>query len=125
MEEKTVMVEVSFTDEESSEVISLLEEVGAKDIQEGEERGFAGVALVVVGILVVNALVNLVMKLLRLWQCGVIVDASGSTISTQKNCDLPRGTVLVLNPDGTQSKLHEPSELEIGPLIKALILGNS
>ena len=48
-------------------------------------------------------------------------DARKSKVVTEKNCDLPRGTVLFIGPEGVQSKLHEPSELEVKSLLEAAL----
>jgi hypothetical protein len=53
-----------------------------------------------------DSLANLIIRLSPLWKCGVIVDARGARVLTKKDCDLPKGTVLVIAPDGTESKLH-------------------
>ena len=119
--DKSLEIDVSFRDEALEEVISILEEVGAQNIKEVKQRGFTGVEIAVVGALVSSALANLVIRLLPLWKCGVIVDARGSRVLTEKNCDLPRGTVLVISPDGTESKVHEPSELQMKSLLKELV----
>jgi hypothetical protein len=118
-------VQVSFTDETPDEVLSLLEEVGATKVKQVEEHGFVEIAVVFVGILIADTLANLVIKLTPLWKCGVVVDARGSTVLTQKDCNLPRGTVLVFSPDGTKSELHQPSEIDIQSVIKAAIANKS
>jgi hypothetical protein len=119
-------VEVSFTDEASNEVISLLKEVGATKVQQVKQYGFTGIEeIVLVSVLVVSALANLVIKLVPLWKCGVEVDARGSTILTRKNCDLPRGTVLIIRSDDTKVELHAPSEIDIQSIIKAAIPNQS
>ncbi len=123
--DKDLKVEISFRDEAPEEVMSVLKEVGADKVKPVDEHGILEGALVYVGVLVASSLANLVIKLLPLWKCGVIVDARASTILTQKNCDLPRGTVLVINPDGTRSTLERPSELDLKSLIGKMALGKS
>jgi hypothetical protein len=115
--DKSLRVDVAFRDEAPEEVISVLNELGAHDVEEVRQRGLTGFEFVIVCILVSQALANLVIRLLPLWKCGVVVDARGSRVVTEKNCDLPRGRVLVIKSDGTASELHEPSELEIQSLI--------
>jgi hypothetical protein len=115
--DKTLKVEVSFQDELPKQVGSILKDVGATNVKELRQHGLTGIETVLVGILVTSSLANLVIKLQRLWKCGVVVDARGSTVLTKKDCDLPRGTVLVISPNGVESKLHEPSELQIKSLI--------
>ena len=70
-----------------------------------------------------GALVGLVARILRLWNSGIVVDARSPKILIEKNCELPRGTVLVISKDGTQSKLHEPSDQQRNELIEASGLG--
>ena len=112
-----LQLDISFTDESTEEVVALLRAVGAKDVRQLKQRGFTGIEIVVIGTLLAQALANLVLKLSPLWKCGLIVDARQSHIQTQKDCNLPRGTVLVISPDGTESQLHEPSEQEVTSLI--------
>ena len=124
--DKPLEIEISFQGEDVKEVISALEEVGAEDIEEIKQLRMTGVVeIAVVGVIVVYALTNLLIKLLRLWKCGVVVDARGTTIFTEKNCDLPRGSVLIISSDGTESQLNEPSELQINDLISQLIESDS
>lgn len=114
-------VDVAVMDESPEDIQTALKEVGAENVKEVKQRGFTGIEIVVVGTLVANALANLIIRLTPLWKCGVIVDARGSRVLTKKDCDLPRGTVLVISPDGTQSKFHQPSEIDSGSLIKAYL----
>ena len=123
--DKALDIKVSFQDEDPQEVISALQEVGAEDIAEIKQFGMTGIEIAVVGVLVAYALTNLIMKLLQLWKCGVIVDARGTQILTKKNCDLPSGTVLIISLDGTETKLHEPSELQINDLISEIFKGSA
>lgn len=49
-------------------------------MEQVNQRGFTGVEVVIVGILLANALTNLVIRLSPLWKCGVLVDARGSRV---------------------------------------------
>ena len=113
-------VDVSVDGEDEKQVMALLKEVGARDVERLRQSGLTGVEIVLVGVLVASALSNLVIKLLPLWKCGVVIDARGSRVVTEKNCDLGRGTVLVLKSDGTQATLHEPSQVEMGAVLSSL-----
>jgi hypothetical protein len=113
-------VEFTFSDEETGTLITILEEEGASSVEEVAEQDFLPVVGVIVAAVIgLDALVNVVIKLMRVWKCGLIVDARGSIVRTEKNCDLPRGSVLVLTSDGTEHKLHEPKQENIAALIKA------
>ena len=118
-----IAVEITFRDEESKDVRALLEEIGATEVKENQQRGFTGIEWIYAAILALSMLVSLVAKVRRLWQCGVLVDARGKKVSVEKNCDLPRGTVLVLKKDGTESKLHEPTDQELEDVLKKLGVG--
>ena len=114
-------IRVAFTDESVDEVKSALQESGAEELKEVAQRGFTGLEFVIFGLIVSQGLTALVMKLTQLWKCGVVVDARGATVVTQRNCDLPRGSVLIISADGTQTKLEKPSEVDIATLIKSLL----
>jgi hypothetical protein len=118
-------VDVSATDEPPEDILRALREAGAQNVKEVKQRGLTGIEIVVVGTLLANALANLVIRLSPLWKCGIIVDARGSRVLTKKDCDLARGTVLIISPNGTQSKFHEPSEVDSGSLIKAFMSSKS
>ena len=117
----SLKVDISFTDEAPEEVLRILDSLGAEKVKQVSQRGLTGVELVIVCVLIAEGLANLVIRLSPLWKCGVVVDARGSRILTKKNCDLPQGTVLVIAPDGTESKLHQPSEIEIKSVLEALV----
>jgi hypothetical protein len=121
--DQTLKLDISFEDEAPDDLLAILADVGAQDIKQVRQRGFTGIEIVIVGILVANALANLTIRLSRLWKCGVVVDARGPRVLTKKNCALPRGTVLVINRKGTELKLHEPSELQQETLLKHLAQG--
>ena len=106
-------VDINLGTDQPDAVLAILREVDAKNIQQVKERGLGGVETVVAGILLAKGLANLIVRLLPMWQCGVVVDARAARIMTEKNCDLPRGTVLVINPDGTRSSMPQPTAPEI------------
>ncbi|QHG19714.1 hypothetical protein [Nostoc sp. ATCC 53789] len=122
---KALDIKVSFQDEDSQEVISVLQEVGAEEIQEIKQRGATGIEVVILGIIAAYALTNFITKILRLWKCGVVVDARGTPILTTKNCDLPPGSVLFISQEDTKLQLNEPSEFQISDLILKLFNGSS
>lgn len=114
-------IKVSFQDEVVEEVVSVLKKVGAKDIEQIKKLGMAGIDDVVLCVVVIYALTDFIFKLSNLWKCGVVVDARRKRILTEKNCDLPRGTVLVISPDGTKSKLFKPSKFQISELFQSCL----
>jgi hypothetical protein len=111
-------VEFEFMDEDPIAFTALLQNANASDIEEVAEEGLLPIlGVVIAAVIAINALSNVIVRLTRLWSCGIIVDARTSTIHTKKNCDLPRGTVLVFAPDGTRHQLHEPTETDLAKLI--------
>jgi hypothetical protein len=120
----TLPIEVIFSDEDQAQVESVLTSAGVKDTREVKPLGLTGVEIVLLGTVIAPAIGNLVLKLSRLWKCGAVVDARKDKIVTEKNCDLPSGTVLVVGPDGVQTKLHEPSEMEVKSVLEAFLKGN-
>lgn len=113
-----IEVEFEFADEDPEALKSLLLDVKVDDIDEVAEGDLLPVlAVVIAAAMAISALSNVVIRLTRLWSCGIIVDARTSTILTKKDCDLPRGSVLVFTADGTKHKLHEPSEADLARLI--------
>lgn len=115
-----VEMELSFQGESAEEMKAILNDAGANDIETREDRGLLAIGTVMVGFLVIEEVAKLVSKLVRAWKCGVVVvvNADGGKVSTEKNCDLPRGTVLLVHPDGTQMTLQEPTEPQVGSWFK-------
>ena len=118
---ETWPIEVSFSDENQADVEGILKDAGVVNLEVSKPAGFTGLELLLLGAVGVPTLGNLILKLSRLWRCGAVVDARKSKVVTEKNCDLPRGTVLFIGPEGVQSKLHEPSELEVKSLLEAAL----
>ena len=104
-------------------VLAILRDLDARNVQPRNDRGLGGVDTVVAGVLVAKGLANLVMRLLPIWGCGVQVDARANLITTEKNCDLPRGTVLIINRDGSRSTLAQPSAPQIQVLAEKFPAG--
>ncbi len=119
--EKQLPVDVSFKDEDSQMVIAILNEIGGEKVEAVKQRGLTGIEIVVVGVIVASALANLVIRLLPLWKCGVVVDARRERVLTEKTCDLPRGSVLIVSRNGTETKLHQPSEVQVNSAIAEAI----
>jgi len=109
-------VEIALGTDKPDAVLAILREVEATNVHQPSDRGLGGVDAVVAGVLVAKGLANLVMRLLAIWQCGVQVDARANLITTEKNCDLPRGTLLVINRDGSRSRMPQPSATQIQSL---------
>jgi len=111
-------VEFEFEGEDPTELRTLLQNQNASDIEVVSEEGLLPILGIVIAALIgINGLITIVTRLTRLWSCGIIVDARTSTIRTKKDCDLPRGAVLVFAVDGTQYRLHEPTETDLAKLI--------
>jgi hypothetical protein len=110
-------VDVSLGTEPPERVLAILRELDATNIEQIKERGLGGTETVVAGILLAKGLANLIVRLLTMWQCGVVVDARTSRISTERNCDLPKGTVLVIDPGGVRSTIARPSAAQLQSLV--------
>ena len=111
-------VEFRFADEDQAELTAVLQSARATDIEEVTEQGILPIiGVVVAAVIALNALSNVIIKLVRVWSCGIIVNARTVTIQTKKDCDLPKGTVLVFTADGTRHQLHEPTETDLSKLI--------
>jgi hypothetical protein len=119
--DQELKLDLSFKDEDSKQAMSILEEVGASNLEEIKQRGMTGIEIVIFGVLATSALGNLVIKLTPLWKCGIIVDARESPVVTKKDSALPRGSVLVISKDGVQTKLDRPTDIQIAELIKAAV----
>ena len=81
---QSLIVDISFEDEASEDIIVALKDIGGENVQQVRQRGFTGIETVIAAVLVVTALTDLVIRLSRLWKCGIIVDARGSRILTKK-----------------------------------------
>jgi len=114
-------IELSFADEPVAEMKAMLEKGRASEIEIEDQRGVAGALCVIICIVAVEVLVDIVTKLLRLWRCGVIVDARGPKVLVEKNCNLPLGTVWFIAPNGSKTIFDKPSELQLDTLLKILV----
>ena len=112
-------VDINLGTDRPDSVLAILREVQAKNIQQVKENGLGGVETVVAGILLAKGLADLIVRLLPMWQCGVRVDARAERVLTERDCDFPRGTVLVINPDGTRKTLRQPSAPQIQSLAES------
>jgi hypothetical protein len=101
-------------------ILSMLRDVDAKSITEEKETGFGGVETIVAAMVVAKGLVNLVIRLSKLWDCGMVVDGRTSRVVTKRDCDLPRGDVLVISHSGKRTRLSQPSASQIEPLVSDL-----
>ena len=118
--EDRIAVELTFKGESEAEAQSVLSEAGAENVETRQSRGFTGIEVVMIGLLLADGASKLIERLARTWRCGVVVtvDAGGKKVTTEKNCDLPRGSVLLVHPDGTQLTLQEPASGEVSSWFK-------
>src|SRR5713101_8295509 len=63
--------------------------------------GLSLVALVALALTTTSGISVVVSFLYRVFQTGVTITCKGRTIRVRKNKDLPRGSVLLVHPDGT------------------------
>lgn len=116
-------LELTFADEDAPVVLSILQEAEARNIESVRQLGVVGIETLVLAIITVQALANVIIKILRLWKCGIVVDARGKRVLTKKDCNLPRGSMLVFTKKGEQLRLDQPSDFNIQGLIKTLTAG--
>jgi hypothetical protein len=117
--------ELTFADEDIPQVLSALREAKAENIESVRQLGALGAETLVLAIIAVRAIANVIIKLLRVWKCGIVVDARGSRVLTRKNCDLPRGSVLVFTKKGEQLRFDQPSDFNIQGLIRKSLTESS
>ena len=113
-------IDVLFEEESADQVIILLEETGAQKVKNLKQQGFVGVESIVVAILVIQALVNFLIKLIQIWNVGVTVDVRGARVKVSRESDLPRGTILIISAKGVETKLNQPSGFDLLAFIKGL-----
>lgn len=112
-------VRIVFEGEDQQELEDLLRHAGATGVEEVTESGLLPVdGTALAAVVEPGGLANVVMKLSRLWSCGLVVDVRGATVEVEKSCDLPRGTVVVPAAEGSERRLHEPSEQEVAALLQ-------
>jgi len=124
MESDSVKIDLTFSDEDPAEVAALLGEAGATSVRRVEQSGLGIVEEVVIAIMLINAVAGLISKLARLWKGGVIISRSGSTIVTQKDSNLPRGTIVIAKADG-EITLNMPSENDLASQLQGLLPSRS
>jgi hypothetical protein len=112
-------LEVSFRNESVETATDVLAACGGTNIETERSHGLTGIEVVLVAVVGIRGLGEFVAQMTRAWKCGVIVDTRGSSVHTEKNCDLPRGDVLVITSDGQEVTLHEPAGLDLEALINA------
>ena len=96
----------------------MLDEAGARQISQANKKGLTGIEIALFAVIAVQALANLIIRLLPLSKSGIIVDARGSKVSIRKdkrlaNGDDPRGDGLI----GVSGFLEEPeAPVLLGPV---------
>jgi hypothetical protein len=109
-----------FTDEDVDAMTDMLQEANAVDVNQIKQRGMTGIEVILVAVLATRAVAEIVERVSRLWKCGVIIDTRGSRVVTEKNCDLPRGDVLIIRADDDRVTVHEPTKLDIAAILNAV-----
>ena len=102
---------------------AILQQADAADVNQVRQRGMTGIEVVLVAVLATRAVSEIIERVSRLWKCGVVIDTRGSRLLTEKNCDLPRGDVVIIQAAGEQVTLHEPANLDIAALLSAVHKG--
>ena len=116
----SIPVDVVFEDEDPRIVKTLLNDIGAAEVQEVNRSGLTGIEILVAAV-IFKGLPNLIGAISRQFKTGVIVDARGKRIQVQKSEDLPKGDVLYIPPGGVRSQLHQPADADIGSLLKQIL----
>lgn len=113
---KGFSVDINVGSDQPDSVKAILQEVHARNIEPIKQSGLAGTETVVAAVVLAKAFAKVIVRLLSTWTCGVIVDARAIRVLTERNCDLPSGTVIVINADGTKRTLIQPSAQQIQAL---------
>jgi hypothetical protein len=113
-----VSIDLFLEGEDTAAMRKMIEDSGAGQISQVSERGLTGIEECLFAIMAVQALANLIIRLLPLMKSGVIVDARGSKVRIRKDRSLPNGSVIVIAKSGEKSTLHEPSEVTISNLLQ-------
>ena len=113
-------IDVVFEDEDPQLVITLLNDIGAAEVQQVNRSGFTGIEILVAAV-IFKGLPSLIGSISQQFKKGVIVDARGKRIQVQKSEDLPKGDILVITPPGVRSELHQPADADIGGLLKQIL----
>lgn len=122
MEDFEIDVTFSPADEaEERDAEAALKAAGAGKIRRMEEYGLSGLEIAFLAIVSVQTLVNIVIRLSRLWSTGVVVDARGSKVRTTRSTDLPSGTVIVIGKDGDQIKIDNPQEVSLQDAVRGAL----
>jgi hypothetical protein len=109
-----------FTDEDVDTMTAMLRQADATGLSQVNQRGMTGIEVVLIAVLATRAVSEIVERISRLWKCGVVIDTRGSSIVTEKNCDLPRGDVLIIRTGDDRVTLHEPAKSDIAAILNAV-----
>jgi hypothetical protein len=118
-----IEVSLTFMGEPVEDLRATLDQVGANKVEAPPSLGVIGIETVLVCSLLAGQVAQLIYWIVTSWKSGVVVvlGADGKTISTEKNSDLPPGSVLLVRPDGTNATLHKPSQLQLGTWFKGAL----
>jgi hypothetical protein len=113
-------VSLRFMGEPVEDMKTALDRLGATKIEAPPRLGVTGIETVLVCSLLAGQIAQLVYWIATTWRSGmvVVVSKDGKSISTEKNSDLPPGSVLLIHTDGTSATLHKPSQLQLGSWFK-------
>lgn len=102
---------LSFQDEDLDAVLAAVKEAGATDAEAQSTRGMSGIELAVIGAIAVPTIVNLIIAIADRWSCGVRVDTRTGSLIGEKDCTIPRGSVLVITENDSQ--LHRADKMSM------------
>src|SRR3954462_1840511 len=96
-----IEVELTLRGESAEQAKNALTAAGGDGVKSHSALGLTGVEEIIFAVMVVEGMAKLVTTLVRQWRCGIVVVAGvdGKKVSTEKNCDIPRGSVLLVHPD--------------------------
>lgn len=119
--DEPLSIQVRFQDEDVDQAKAALTSEGAGELKYVAQKGAVGIETLMLAILAAQGLANLLIVYLRLWKCGVIVDTRGPKVEVEKNCDIPRGSVMIVSGKDTRTLLDKPTPFQLEAMIKSLM----
>jgi hypothetical protein len=87
--------------------------------------GFSLVALVGLALTTVSSVAMLASFLYREFRAGMTINLKGKNARIKKNKDLPRGSILIIHPDGSPELREGISQNTLAELLVKVLLANS
>jgi hypothetical protein len=87
--------------------------------------GLSLVALVGLALTTASGIAVLASFLYRVFRVGITINLKGKNVRIQKNKDLPRGSVLIVHPDGTTELREGVNQSALADHLVKVLLANS